>query len=355
MEGGKRLRVPIHPLPFLIGRGLGLALTLRSESVSKQHAEIYQEGGMLRIRDLRSTNGTFVQRRRIKNAALHDGDIIHFAEFEFRLGRQEPGVKSPEGEERGTTPRGSGLSLSHGLDRLRALEELLRDEAVVPLFEPIVVLQTGAIAAYEATGRAARPPLPEAEEELFRIAPSPAVEAELARLIRRRAVEQAVRRGACPALFVKARPTELGEARFLESLRALRRLGPALEVTLEIHGSAMDNPRGIADLRACLYELQMGLAYSDLATTPTRLLEIADSPPDYIKFDQRLVRAIDQAPRSKRRLLTSLVSAAHDLLARTVAQGVETESVARACMEIGFTHAQGRFFGRPLSVEEMTG
>jgi len=354
VEGGKRLRVPIQPLPFLIGRGLGLALTLRSESVSKQHAEIYDDGGKLRIRDLDSTNGTFVRRRRVKNAALHEGDILHFAEFEFRLGRQQAEVTGPESEERGTTPKGRSLSLPHELQRLRALEELVRDEAVVPLFQPIVALQSAAVTAYEATGRAVHPELPEAEEELFRMAGSPAAEAELSRLIRRRALRQAIQRGGFPALFVNARPLELGEPHFLESVRAMRLLAPAFDLTLEIHGSALDNPKGIAELRACLYELHIGLAYDDLATTPTRLLELADSPPDYIKFDGRLVRGIDQAPRSKRRLLTSLVSAAHDLLARTVAQGVETESVAHACAEIGFTHGQGPFFGRPLSLEEMT-
>jgi EAL domain-containing protein (putative c-di-GMP-specific phosphodiesterase class I) len=51
--------------------------------------------------------------------------------------------------------------------------------------------------------------------------------------------------------------------------------------------------------------------------------------------------------------LTSLVSAAHDLLARTVAQGVESQSEAEVCGEIGFTHAQGPFFGRPVSIEEL--
>jgi EAL domain-containing protein (putative c-di-GMP-specific phosphodiesterase class I) len=355
VEGSKRLRVPIQPLPFVVGRGLGVALTLRSESVSKHHAEIYREGDRLRIRDLDSTNGTFVRRRRIRNAALHDGDIIHFAEFEFRLGR-EPRARSGQAEERGTTPKGRSLSLPHGLERLRAVEELLRDEAIVPLFQPIVSLQTKAVTAFAATARPTHPALADAEEDLFEMAEvveNPSLEIGLSRLIRRRALEQAVRRGSFPALFLNARPSELGEPGFAESLRSLRLQAPALELTLEIHGSALDNPKGIAELRAHLYELHLGLAYDDLATTPTRLLELADSPPDYIKFDRRLVRRIDLAPRSKRRLLTSLVSAAHDLLARTVAQGVESQSEAEVCGEIGFTHAQGPFFGRPVSIEEL--
>ena len=40
------------------------------------------------LRDLSSTNGTFVNRKRVTVATLQEGDIVHFAEFEFRVGRQ---------------------------------------------------------------------------------------------------------------------------------------------------------------------------------------------------------------------------------------------------------------------------
>ena len=38
---------------------------------------------------------------------------------------------------------------------------------------------------------------------------------------------------------------------------------------------------------------------------------------------------------------------ARDLLVYTVAEGVETAEEAEVCMRIGFTHAQGYYFGRP--------
>jgi EAL domain-containing protein (putative c-di-GMP-specific phosphodiesterase class I) len=65
------------------------------------------------------------------------------------------------------------------------------------------------------------------------------------------------------------------------------------------------------------------------------------------------VRGIDAAPDTRQRLLTSLVSVARDLLVYTVAEGVETAGEADVCMRIGFTHAQGFFFGRPRPISEI--
>jgi EAL domain-containing protein (putative c-di-GMP-specific phosphodiesterase class I) len=76
-------------------------------------------------------------------------------------------------------------------------------------------------------------------------------------------------------------------------------------------------------------------------------------PPHYLKFDMSFVRGIDTAPASRQRLLTSLVSVARDLLVYTVAEGVETAGEAEVCMRLGFTHAQGFFFGRPRPIDEI--
>jgi len=84
-----------------------------------------------------------------------------------------------------------------------------------------------------------------------------------------------------------------------------------------------------------------------------RLLELAEVPPHFLKFDMRFIRGIDAAPPSRRRLLTSLVAVARDLLVYTVAEGVETKAEADVCSEIGFTHAQGFHFGVPRPVEEL--
>jgi len=45
--------------------------------------------------------------------------------------------------------------------------------------------------------------------------------------------------------------------------------------------------------------------------------------------------------------VASLVAAARELRARTLAEGVETAAEAEACRRAGFAFAQGYYFGKP--------
>jgi EAL domain-containing protein (putative c-di-GMP-specific phosphodiesterase class I) len=353
VEGGRQLRrVAVHPLPFRVGRKPGLELSLPSDAVSKEHAELYQDGDGLRVRDLKSKNGTFVNRDRIVEAPVREGDIIHFAQLEFRLGRQE--LEEPEGLLEPSTVSITDMALPQGfIEGTRDLPELLREAMVTTLFQPIVSLPGGAIAGYEVLGRGLHARLPEGPIELFHIASAVGAEAELSRLFRRKALELVAGRRDLPTLFLNTHPAELAQAGLLNSLVEAKRLAPHLRLILEIHEGALADPASIDGLRTQLAKIGIGLAYDDFGAGQARLLELAEVPPHYLKFDMRFIHNIDQAPPSRRRLLASLVSVARDLLVYTVAEGVETEAEADVCSKIGFTHAQGYYFGRPRPVEEL--
>jgi len=357
-DGGSLRRVRIHSLPFRVGRRHGLELVLPADSVSKVHAEIYALGPRLRLRDLGSKNGTFLNRALVEDAALGEGDVLHFADFEFRLGRSdEAGLAAAAAaapDDRPTTVAVKRPELPHRFaEGTREVRELLRDGRVTVLFQPIVLLSRGTVAAYEALGRGLHPQLPESPLELLRIAESIGADAELSRLFRRKAVELAARRTDLPAIFLNTHPIELAQPGLLESLEELRAVSPQLDLALEIHESVLTRPAAIAELRALLLERNIALAYDDFGAGQARLLELAEAPPHYLKFDQRFVSGLDQAPVAKRRLLHSLLGLARELLVKTVAEGVETPGEARACAELGFTHAQGFHIGRPRPIEQI--
>ncbi len=68
--------VTVSKLRFVIGRERGCQLRLGSAQVSKQHAALEQRDGRVYLRDLGSTNGTFLNGRHIRNLEvdLRDGD-----------------------------------------------------------------------------------------------------------------------------------------------------------------------------------------------------------------------------------------------------------------------------------------
>jgi predicted signal transduction protein with EAL and GGDEF domain len=65
------------------------------------------------------------------------------------------------------------------------------------------------------------------------------------------------------------------------------------------------------------------------------------------------IRDLDKVPVARRQPLQSFLALARDLLVKTVANGIETAAEARACSEIGFTHAQGFHIGLPRATEEI--
>jgi pSer/pThr/pTyr-binding forkhead associated (FHA) protein len=78
MEIGKK--------PVVAGRGDHADLKIDDPSVSSTHAELVRRGGVIHVKDLGSTNGTFVNSSRISaETELHDGDLVTFGEAAFEL------------------------------------------------------------------------------------------------------------------------------------------------------------------------------------------------------------------------------------------------------------------------------
>jgi EAL domain-containing protein (putative c-di-GMP-specific phosphodiesterase class I) len=360
IEGGALQRVWIRTLPFRIGRRHGLDLVLPAESVSKDHAEIYAVGSTLRLRDLGSRNGTYLNRALLEgDAVLGEGDVLHFADFEYRLGRSDrPGATpAPPAREQPTTAA-HGPRPHRFEPGTRELRELIRERQVTIVFQPIIDLSRNRVEAYEALGRGCHPQLDEGPLELLRIAESINKEAELSRLFRRMAVDLIMQRTDLPAaalsrtIFLNTHKTEFVRPGLLDSLDELRQIAPNLDLALEIHERVLTYPAAIAELRGLLAERNIALAYDDFGAGRARLHELTEAPPHYLKFDQRWVKEF-QASAGKRRMLRSLLLLTEELRIKTVAEGIETEAEKRACTEIGFTWGQGFHIARPLTIDQI--
>jgi len=79
--------VPVHSTPFHVGRRPGLALSIPRGTVSGLHAEIVADGDSLPLRDLKSTNGTFVNGRRITEETVQEEGASGIVGIKQRVGK----------------------------------------------------------------------------------------------------------------------------------------------------------------------------------------------------------------------------------------------------------------------------
>jgi len=331
------LHIPVDTKPFLVGRSNEVALSLPSRTVSSVHAELIDNGITLTVRDLDSTNGTFINGQRISGCALlKPEDIVQFAGIPFRLLIQ--------------SVRTDTVTESQDVcDQALALvqfDRLMSEEAVVPFFQPIVDLRSTEIIGYEVLGRSRIPHL-ESPAAMFSAAAHFNVETKLSQMFRWKAVQETMLLAEFPHLFVNTHPTELEQPGLIESMKSLRELNMSQPITLEVHEGAVTNPAALRELRAALKELKIGLAFDDFGSGQTRLAELAVVHPDYLKFDISLIRSIDTAPVEQKEMVRTLVRMVKDLGVVALAEGVETEAECAACVDIGFELAQGYHFGKP--------
>lgn len=73
-----------------IGRHESNELQLDSRTVSNYHAEILNENGRLLVRDLGSTNGTFVNAERVREQRVASGDHIRIGSHQLTVQREAP-------------------------------------------------------------------------------------------------------------------------------------------------------------------------------------------------------------------------------------------------------------------------
>ncbi len=330
---------PIDANPYVVGRKSGVSMKLQFRTVSGNHASLWVEEGKLNLRDLGSTNGTFVNGTRLEGTTvISDEDLIHFAEAPFRVRRQ-----SASGFTAGTV-------CENVCDQALALvqfDRLMSQRLVKPHFQPIVKMSDRSLQGHEVLGRGSVYGL-ESVRAMFQAAEQLNLEVELSQLLRWEGIRVGRDLPESPTLFVNTHPKELNDTLgLIDSLRRVRELTGNTRLVLEIHESAVTQPAMMQKICACLQDLEIGLAYDDFGSGQARLAELIEARPDCVKFDISLIRGIDTADENRLRMLRTLVQMVRDLDIRSLAEGIETAGEAEVCQELGFELGQGYFYGRP--------
>ncbi len=352
----KILRAAINELPFSVGRRSSCDLSLNSKMVSQLHAELFERQRTLCVRDMGSTNGTFVNGQRVTAETendLRDGDILHFADLEFRVvstvsESSWPSLTKTVNLKDGDLPGG-------GIGRYRELRAIVKEGAIRAMYQPLVRVSDGELLGYEALGRGTLEGAPTSPGELFGTAEMIGLATELSVAFRNKAVEEALQLTDASKIFLNTHPHELRDQdALLKSLEPLLAMPHEFDIVLEIHESAVTDGAALKGLREELDKLGIGLAFDDFGTGQARLVELTDAAPKYLKFDAVFIKNIHLASKQRQDMVRTLVKMVVDLGIASIAEGVELMEEADVCRELGFEYGQGYFFGRPAPPSKYT-
>jgi len=130
---GEMIRWPVRPGASVLGRAEGADLQIADGSVSSRHCEVFFEGGALRVRDLGSTNGTFIGEARAAEGVIAAGQTFRVGQVWLQFEDDAPaGPSAPP-------PPAAKPALS-----IPAIPPI-----PVPITRPITRLQVPAITAAE--------------------------------------------------------------------------------------------------------------------------------------------------------------------------------------------------------------
>ena len=209
--------VPVLCSPFRIGREFGASIRLADQSVSELHAELAMIPDSLVLRDLGSASGTYVNARRISGPThLRPDDLVQFGALPFRVLKQTALPSFPAAAE-------------DVVDQAMVLvefEKMMKEQAVVPHFQPIVDLPNDQIRGFEVLARTRVAGL-ESATAMFSVAAQLRLQTQLSRMMRSKAIQLTSSFERPPHLFLNTHPSELHEPGLPELIETLRSREPA--------------------------------------------------------------------------------------------------------------------------------
>ncbi len=329
---------------YVLGRESTCDLFVDDHTVSRSHArfDVRQVEGLdtvVRIRDLGSTNGTWLNGQRIQEAIINPGDKIHVGEvilrfdlldnidrgFAFRAAAGEAPTRRGDPQVEATFQRAiAGIWLA---------------------YQPIVSWVDRRIIGWEALLRAEEPGLQD-PHSLIALAERLGRVWEVGRIARARAADAAAELPPGTLLFVNLHPSDIRDDDLYQPTSPLSRV--AHRVVLEITERASLD--GVSDLDhrvARLRRLGFQIAVDDLGAGYAALSVFAQLSPEIVKIDMGIVRDVHKSP-TKARVIRSLADMCRDMGVRMIVEGVETVEEQQKVIELGCDLLQGYLFAKPV-------
>jgi len=284
---------PLGELPCTVGRGSNCQLQLDFQRISREHARFELKDNDLLLTDLDSTNGTFVNHRRVEGSeSLSAGDIIHFGNHPFTLKMREPSgdtlIQATANEAQSSHDTIIGFTAQPTGFPVQAPEffKLLNDEQIAGTAQPVVT-SSGTVIALALSGRSSHPELQADSDVLFKLAEDLGEEVRLAQLIRRSCLEQASQAGLQSTLLLPIHAAECEDLDILvEEWQRLIAQYRHLAIACEVPLRALEDPSDLGSLRSHLKSLDVEICGAAQGL-PTQQLADYRSHLDFLRISAR--------------------------------------------------------------------
>lgn len=211
------------------------------------------------------------------------------------------------------------------------------------MFQPIVDLETGAVAAYEALIRSGSGEATGSPEPLFASARAAGSVVELDEA----AWEMNVRSAEANEITHPHSLLLNVEAETFES-GVMFRFRPAHPVVIELTERALlSDPRALLSMVDRARQEGHAIALDDLGAEPASLALLPLIDPDVVKLDLRLIQSKPDAEVARIMSALNTHAATHDVV--VIAEGIENARQLVTARALGATHGQGWYYGRPVS------
>lgn len=112
LDDGRQQELPLRKPMQVIGRSTDVAVRIPSAAVSRHHCEIVVADGKVTVKDLGSSNGTYVNRKRVQQVSVNAGDLLAIGDkvFVVRVDGQPVNIDAEEAFDEGyVAPASQGV------------------------------------------------------------------------------------------------------------------------------------------------------------------------------------------------------------------------------------------------------
>jgi diguanylate cyclase len=157
-----------------------------------------------------------------------------------------------------------------------------------------------------------------------------------------------------PRIAVNVSAGQLRQKDFVARLkRTLEQGATPPGIDLEVTESmVMDDIAGSIEKLRAIRDLGVNVAVDDFGTGYSSLAYLAKLPVNTLKIDRSFIITMLSDPPTMT-LVSTMISLAHSLALKVVAEGVDAEEQARALAQLGCEEMQGYLFSKPLPAAEL--